>query len=434
MLSDGARHGQLPEGCGALVESSKGRLPQREECYRTLFENATVGIYRATPEGRLLAANPALIKMLGYESYEELCARDFDQQAFESPDLRCRFREEVSREGFVKGWESAWLRRDGFKVFTRESATAIRGEDGRVVYYDGIVEDVTESKRAEEALRRSERRYREFISCSREGVWRIELETPIPLGLSEEERVERLLGCSYVEECDITLARSLGFSSTQEVLGKRLSHLLSSADTELLESFRSAARGGFQNRTIEFRVLDKAWNLRHFVRTEIPIIENGRLTRIWGITRDVTERKRAGEALRQSEERFRATFENAGIGMAIVDLDGHPIKCNSVLQKMLGYNSEELGRMVFTDFTHPDDRQLDWGLYSELVQGKRDRYEIEKRYIRKDGHMLWGLLIVSLVRDAHGAPEYGIGMLEDITERKRAETELCQTQAELAAA
>jgi PAS domain S-box-containing protein len=105
--------------------------------------------------------------------------------------------------------------------------------------------------------------------------------------------------------------------------------------------------------------------------------------------------------------------------MALVDMEGHPIKCNPALQKFLGYSEEALGGMIFTEFTHPDDRESDWGLYRELMEGKRDRYEIEKRYITKNGQVVWGRLIVSLVRDAHGAPEYGVGMLEDITERQR---------------
>ncbi len=109
-------------------------------------------------------------------------------------------------------------------------------------------------------------------------------------------------------------------------------------------------------------------------------------------------------SLRESEERFRATFENAGVGMALVDLQGHPIKSNPALRQMLGYSEEELSRMAFTEFTHPDDRDLDWGLFSELTAGKRDKYEIEKRYLKKGGGVVWGLLTASLVKDRHGRP------------------------------
>ncbi|MGO8786714.1 MAG: PAS domain S-box protein [Terriglobia bacterium] len=151
------------------------------------------------------------------------------------------------------------------------------------------------------------------------------------------------------------------------------------------------------------------------------------------IVEDITERKRAEEALRDSEERFRTIFETAGVGMALVDLEGHPIKTNPTLRQMLGYSEEEFSRLAFTEFTHPDDRQLDWRLYSEVAAAKRDRYNIEKRYIRKGGGLVWGMLVVSLVKDRHGCPMYCVGMVEDISERKRAEVELQRSRDRLRA-
>jgi len=150
--------------------------------------------------------------------------------------------------------------------------------------------------------------------------------------------------------------------------------------------------------------------------------------------RDITEQKRAEESLRESEERFRATFENAGIGMALVDMQGRPFRSNPILRQMLGYSEEELSRMAFTEFTHPDDRELDWGLYSELIAGKYEKYEMEKRFLKKGGGVLWGLLTVSLIKGSDGRPVCAVGMVQDITERKRAEAELRESEAGLAAA
>jgi PAS domain S-box-containing protein len=138
------------------------------------------------------------------------------------------------------------------------------------------------------------------------------------------------------------------------------------------------------------------------------------------IVRDITEHKQAEEALRESEERFRATFENAGIGMALVDLQGRPFKSNPTVRQMLGYSEEELSRMVFTEFTHPDDRELDWRLYTEMTAGKREKYEVEKRYLKKGGGVVWGLLTASLAKDRDGRPVCAIAMVQDISERKQA--------------
>lgn len=139
---------------------------------------------------------------------------------------------------------------------------------------------------------------------------------------------------------------------------------------------------------------------------------------------DRTERGRAEESLNESEARFRAMFENSGSGMALIDIQGHPIECNPTFLKTLGYSEEELRGMSFIEFTHPDDRELNSELYGELMAGKCDKYEIEKRYITKDGRTIWGNVITSLIRNEDGSPQYAVGMMQDITERKRAEEEL----------
>jgi PAS domain S-box-containing protein len=136
-------------------------------------------------------------------------------------------------------------------------------------------------------------------------------------------------------------------------------------------------------------------------------------------TEESTERKRVEEVLRESEARFRAVFENAAIGMALVDMHGHPMESNPALQRMLGYNKTELAQMAFTEFTHRDDAQADWDLFTELVEGTRDQYQLEKRFYRKDGEVVWGRQTVSLVRSQNGEPQYAIEMVEDISERKR---------------
>ena len=147
---------------------------------------------------------------------------------------------------------------------------------------------------------------------------------------------------------------------------------------------------------------------------------------------DVTARKRAEEALRESEERFRQTFELAASGMAHVTLDGHFLRVNSALCQILGYSREELiGRSV-KEVSHPEDRDATDADRSLVRRGELSKAEIEKRYLRKDGTAVWVDLAIALVRDAKGAPEYEIAILDDISARKaldaalRDKTELLQ--------
>jgi two-component system cell cycle sensor histidine kinase/response regulator CckA len=154
----------------------------------------------------------------------------------------------------------------------------------------------------------------------------------------------------------------------------------------------------------------------------------GRVVGTFSSGADITERKQTELALGDSERRFRATFEQAGIGVAIVDSDGHPVEVNAALRVMLGYSAEELAGMSFGDFTHPEDRGADWTLFRELFSGSRNRYSLEKRYIRKDLQQIWGRLTVSLVRDASDRPQYAVAMVEDITKQRQVEEQFRQAQ------
>jgi PAS domain S-box-containing protein len=297
----------------------------------------------------------------------------------------------------------------------------------RVKMVGDAIANVIERKRAEVALRQSEQRYRDFISHSNEGVWRVELEQPVPLDLPEEDGLQRILQYGYVAECNMAHVRNLGLSAPEELLGKRLGELIPHGDLgqETIESFRSAVRDGFLGRTVEFRAHDKAGNPKYLFRTETPIVENGRLVRVWGMTRDVTELKLAEEQLRKSEERWRAVFENSAAGIALSDpASTRFLSANAAFQKMLGYSEEELRAWSFLDITHETDREANRRLLAELLEGRRPSYEMQKRYRRKDGNLIWVSIQVSLVPGTESIPRFCMAIAEDVSERKRAQEEL----------
>jgi PAS domain S-box-containing protein len=132
----------------------------------------------------------------------------------------------------------------------------------------------------------------------------------------------------------------------------------------------------------------------------------------------------AAEALRQSEERFRTAFDHAPIGMDLTGLDGRFLQVNAALCEMMGYTEQELLGMTFKDITHPEDQETDLEQVNRLIAGEIPTYRMEKRYLRKDGQVIWGRVNSSLVRDQQGNPLYLIGQIEDITARIWAEEEL----------
>ena len=145
-----------------------------------------------------------------------------------------------------------------------------------------------------------------------------------------------------------------------------------------------------------------------------------------------TERGLAEEALRKSEERWRAVFENSAIGVALADLNGRFLATNSAYQKMLGYTGEELRKLTFLDLTREDYRESNWSFITELLEGKRKQFQIEKQYWRKDGSLIWVSNNVSLVPGSESMPRFIMALSEEITERKQTEEALRRTQAELA--
>jgi PAS domain S-box-containing protein len=134
--------------------------------------------------------------------------------------------------------------------------------------------------------------------------------------------------------------------------------------------------------------------------------------------------------LREEEERFRSAFETAAIGMAIESLDGRWLKINSSLCRMVGYSDQELSAMTFSDITHPDDLEIDIAYKKHLLTGEISYYHREKRCLHKSGHIVWMHLSLSLVRDVHHNPSYFLVIIEDITERKKAEQQIKQSLKE----
>ena len=138
-------------------------------------------------------------------------------------------------------------------------------------------------------------------------------------------------------------------------------------------------------------------------------------------TRSEEEIKKAQAALRESEERYRAVFNNAGIGIGLVDRDGRFVQVNNALMSMLGYTEREFYQLKFTDITHPDDREISAQRLEKVMRGEISSYRLEKRFIKKDGITVWADLSVSAIRDPNGKHIATIGVIADITDRKRSE-------------
>jgi diguanylate cyclase (GGDEF)-like protein/PAS domain S-box-containing protein len=217
---------------------------------------------------------------------------------------------------------------------------------------------------------------------------------------------------------------------TLELFKRTPASLMGTLDSEL---FPPEAATRLQ--AIDSRVLDLAENTseevvidgpdgerRVYLEIKTPIYDSEDPTRIWGlcgISTDITERQQRKTRLEESEARFRATFDEAAIGMALVRPDGGFVRGNMALCRLLGYAENDLRQMSFQQLTHPDDLEKDMSLLGEVVDGTRQNYQMEKRYLHKNGTVIWALLSVATVRDAEGKVCYFISQIQDISERRR---------------
>jgi PAS domain S-box-containing protein len=308
------------------------------------------------------------------------------------------------------------------------------GENGKRMTR-GVMFDITKQKQAEEALRRSEENYRLFVTQSSEGIFRQDLDEPLPVDLPEDELIHRILHGSYMAECNDAVAEMYGLSSTREFVGKRLTDLLMADDPRNIELTREYVRKGFRVLERESHEVDIQGKAKVFLNSMFGVVENGKLLRTWGIQRDITERvkaeeerRKAEEARRESEERYRVFVEQSSEGIyrtehepgvpvdrpmeeqiALSLTSGYIAECNDAMARMYGLNEarEMVGRrlaeMLIADdpvtkefmatFIRSGYRITDWESHERDAQGRLKIFRNTMTGIVENGKLvrLWGI-------------------------------------------
>jgi PAS domain S-box-containing protein len=385
----------------ALVES--------EARYRNLFENMPIGIYRTTSDGRILMANPALIRMLGYSSFEELTQRNLEQDGFAHSRDRKEYRAAIEGAFEVNGRETQWLRRDGSSIAVCERARAVRAADGSVLCFEGTVEDVTERKLADTAL--------DHANSLVEAVFQAS-----PLAIVVLDRI------GNVRKWNPAAEKMLGFTA-EEVLGRPAPHI-PAAQREDFERVLAASEVGQQFEALNAPINRKDGGIVDSSLWTAPMRDRrGVVDGSVGIFTDISQRKQDEQKLRASEERYRDLFENAHDIIYTIDLDGNLTSFNHAAERTSGYSRAEGLRMNVGELVAPADRASVRELVALRLAGGGAATD-EVNLLTKDGREV--LLDVSSRLTFDKGRPVGIQCIgRDVTERKRNQEELVRHTREL---
>jgi PAS domain S-box-containing protein len=325
------------------------------------------------------------------------------------PDDVGRMNETVAESArSMNPWRCEWRVRNPARgeLWLEGHSMPVSDPDGSTLWH-GIVTDVTERKRGEAALVESERHYHTLFDAIDEGFCVVEV-------IFDEDG--KAIDYRFLE-INPSFEKHTGLIDAQ---GKRMRELAPKHEEHWFEIYGRIAVTGQPARFVNRAEQLHRWYDVYAFRVGQP--EDRHVAILFN---DITERKQAEEALRESETRFRKVFEESLVGIVMADTtQGQFREVNAAFCQMLGYTEEELKRLTIADVTHPEHRGPDMEGLKKLGQGQTPRYKTEKRYLTKKGETLWATVTASPVRDDDGRPLYSLGMIEDITERKRAEEKL----------
>ncbi|MFX1492101.1 MAG: PAS domain S-box protein, partial [Promethearchaeota archaeon] len=377
------------------------RLQESEARYRGLFDAIPTGLYRTSVDGKIIDVNPAIVSLLGAKDKDallEMNAADFyvDQKE------RKQWHELMAQEGIVSGHEVQFKRLDGQTIWVRDSFRAIRDEDGNVIHFEGSLEDITERKRAEIALREREQRYRALFERTNDAVFILSLDLK---HLDANQQAADLLG--YTRD---------------ELIGMSTDEVVAPGEYKDSKRVLRALLAGDHVPVYE-RIFRKKNGEEFPVEINAALVfdAEGDPLHIQSVARDITERKQAELALKESEEKYRTLVETSPDSITVTDLEGKIIMVNEQALKLYGVDDEKevIGVSAFELIDSEDVPRAMENLQKTLQEGYSGT--MEYTLIRRDGTRYPAELNAALLKDAEGNPTAFIGVLRDISDRKEAE-------------
>jgi PAS domain S-box-containing protein len=366
------------------------------------IDHSQIAVFQVNDDGKIYYVNEQACKNLGYTTDELLKLNIWDID----PNLdseKWKIHRKKTRSQVNTIIETNHIRKDGTQ-FPAEVAINFLEYEGRHISFS-FARDITEQKKAEKSLQASEKRFRAMIEHSADAITLISSEGNI---IYESPNAAKLSGYPIHErigKSGFDNLHPLDLDKIKDIFGRLLSNPDGTEDFE----FRAVRKDGSV-----WWAEGSATNLLHEPNIEAIVVNY----------RDITQRKKVGEELSKSEERFRRIFQEGQFGITIASPDLKFINANPAFCRMIGYTVDELKTMSFADITHPDIVDNNVDRVKDLTAGKINQIRLEKQYVKKNSDLLWGSLISTAIRDDDGKVLYYLAMVQDITDHKNAEEAL----------
>lgn len=397
---------RLPFSKEVLATRLEVWLRLREESrkrFHSLYENTVLGLYRTTPDGKILLANPALVKMLGYDSEAELQQHNLEEEGFKRGYDRETFKQLLESEGVIQGLENIWKRKDGSTIYIRESARVIRDSQGNVLCYEGTVEEITDRVRAEKRLKAREKELTAIFESTTDGILVVDQRGKVVHSNRPFKEMWKIPGKIISRESDKEL---LDFVLEQLVDPQgfldKVQKLYRSSDVDYDTIFFKDGR--------TFERYSRPWMLEDVIAG-----------RVW-IFRDITQRKRIEEEQRQSQENLRNLFRYTTDAIIVQNYKREILDCNLAAEQLFGYSREELisDPSIMLGDQEKTDNKLREKYLQQALQGKSQHFEWWGK--RKDGSSFPEEIILN--RTIYNGEEVVFITTRDITERRTAEKKI----------
>lgn len=396
----------------AEFEMRKRKSQMEDELYRAslIIDSTDVVLWQWKPEpGWPVIYVSKNISQFGYEADDFLSGKVMYSEFVHPDDL-----DMVSESSATNIAEKRDLYKQSYRIVCKDGSvrwlddytTIVRTASGEVSMVQGITYDVTESRLMGQDLEQSKNLYQNLVDTSPDAICMMDMQFNT---IFANKRKAELFGYDAPDEM-------IGMNAASVIAPEYLPNL-KEMEPELINFGRLSIP------EVEFVKKDKT---RFFGELRMVLIRNeeGEPENIINLITDITERKQMQETLIESENRFRVAFENAPIGMDMIDMDSKILRANRAFCDLIGYTEEELQGMSFYSITCEDDLPQNREAVAKLINGEVDTISLEKRYIRKDGALIWVLVSSALIRNSQGKPLYFLAEVQDITKNKEAERQI----------